>query len=109
MSSPRPRLTHLEPDRREPWIREELVSAPRDWSLGRGCVSGLLDPNGGTGAHGSVRLQLPVFDLEGTRYTCGVRTRSGRPGQAAVTNGGIPTSGQNLTREGRSVRERSVR
>ena len=35
-------------------------------------VSGLLDPNGGTGAHGSVRAQLPVFDYEGSRYTCGV-------------------------------------
>ena len=31
---------------------------------GTGFVSGLLDPNGGTGAHGSVRLQLPVFDHE---------------------------------------------
>ena len=41
---------------------------------GTGFISGLLDPNGGTGAHGSVRLQLPVFDLEGTRYTCGVGT-----------------------------------
>ena len=41
---------------------------------GTGFISGLLDPNGGTGAHGSVRLQLPVFDYEGTRYTCGVGT-----------------------------------
>ena len=41
---------------------------------GTGFISGLLDPNGGTGAHGSVRLQLPVFDDEGTRYTCGVGT-----------------------------------
>ena len=41
---------------------------------GTGFVSGLLDPNGGTGAHGSVRLQLPVFDYQGTRYTCGVGT-----------------------------------
>jgi hypothetical protein len=41
---------------------------------GTAAVSGLLDPNGGTGAHGSVRLQLPVFDHEGTRYTCGVGT-----------------------------------
>ncbi len=39
---------------------------------GTGFVSGLFDPNGGTGAHGSVRLQLPVFDHEGTRYSCGV-------------------------------------
>lgn len=39
---------------------------------GTGFINGLLDPNGGTGAHGSVRLQLPVFDFEGTRYTCGV-------------------------------------
>lgn len=41
---------------------------------GTAAVSGLLDPDGGTGAHGSVRLQLPVFDSEGTRYTCGVAT-----------------------------------
>ena len=41
---------------------------------GTAVVSGLLDPSGGTGAHGSVRLQLPVFDSEGTRYTCGVAT-----------------------------------
>ena len=41
---------------------------------GTGFISGLLDPDGGTGAHGSVRLQLPVFDYEGTRYTCGVGT-----------------------------------
>ncbi|HEX4746827.1 MAG TPA: hypothetical protein VFU99_08095 [Gaiellaceae bacterium] len=41
---------------------------------GMGFVSGLLDPGGGTGASGSVRLQLPVFDHEGTRYTCGVGT-----------------------------------
>jgi hypothetical protein len=39
---------------------------------GTGSVGGLLDPNGGTGAHGSVRIQLPVFDQDGTRYTCGV-------------------------------------
>jgi hypothetical protein len=41
---------------------------------GTGFVSGLLDPEGATGAHGSARLQLPVFDSEGTRYTCGVGT-----------------------------------
>ena len=41
---------------------------------GTAFVSGLLDPDGGTGAHGSVRLQLPVFDQDGTRYTCGVGT-----------------------------------
>jgi hypothetical protein len=39
---------------------------------GTAAVSGLLDPDGGTGAHGSVRVQLPVFDLEGSRYSCGV-------------------------------------
>ena len=41
---------------------------------GSALVSGLLDPDGGTGAHGSVRIQLPVFDQDGTRYTCGVGT-----------------------------------
>jgi hypothetical protein len=39
---------------------------------GSGAVSGYLDPDGGTGAHGSVRVQLPVFDKDGSRYTCGV-------------------------------------
>ena len=39
---------------------------------GTGLVGGLLDPDGGTGAHGSARIQLPVFDYEGSRYTCGV-------------------------------------
>lgn len=36
---------------------------------GTGFVSGLIDP-GGSGASGSVFLQLPVFDFEGTRYSC---------------------------------------
>ena len=49
-------------------------SALEGFISGMASVSGLLDPNGGTGAHGSVRLQLPVFDHEGTRYTCGVGT-----------------------------------
>ena len=49
-------------------------SALEGFISGMASVSGLLDPDGGTGAHGSVRLQLPVFDHEGTRYTCGVGT-----------------------------------
>lgn len=40
---------------------------------GSGQVSGVLEPDG-TGASGSVRLQPPTFDHEGTRYTCGVGT-----------------------------------
>jgi hypothetical protein len=50
------------------------VSSIEGFISGTALVSGLLDPDGGTGAHGSVRLQLPVFDHEGTRYTCGVGT-----------------------------------
>jgi hypothetical protein len=41
---------------------------------GTGFISGLFDPTGGASATGSVRLQLPVFDHEGTRYSCGVGT-----------------------------------
>lgn len=39
---------------------------------GTGFVSGLLGEGGGAGASGSVGMQLPVFDHEGTRYSCGV-------------------------------------
>jgi hypothetical protein len=41
---------------------------------GTGFVSGLFDPTGAVSAEGSVRLQLPVFDHEGSRYSCGVGT-----------------------------------
>jgi hypothetical protein len=50
------------------------LSSIEGFISGTASVTGLLDPDGGTGAHGSVRLQLPVFDHEGSRYTCGVGT-----------------------------------